>query len=303
MVSNTTGRFRIEDYYVACALSTLFALISILISLSIFIIVWKTKPRLHTINHLLICNTAFASIVYCLVIINNYIYLLFVPWNLDDMSCRFRAYFAYIGISGVIYSYLIQSISRLFVSIFSTKYRFLSTFRMHFILIGTQWFAVILVPLSVLITKDIQMTPLTLCWIPVNKMIHLIVNLLFVYVIPVVVILVIYVCIYQHVRGSSRRATTITNATHSQKRDLQLLRNILILLLIYLGGSLTTLLYFATSIKVIYLISLVNITFTITAEKIFTLVLDREVRQVIINIVRGTTPVVPFQNTMTTFNK
>ncbi|UJR24105.1 hypothetical protein I4U23_027072 [Adineta vaga] len=300
MVSNTSSRFQIEDYYIVCSLSTLFAIVAILISLLILFLVWHTKPRLHTINHLLICNTAIASILYCLITINNYIYLIFISWNLDEMSCRYRAYFGYVGIASVIYSYLIQAISRLFFSVFSTKYRFLTTFKVHFILIGIQWFIVILIPLSILLTKDIQMTPLTLCWIPLSKIIHLISNAFSVYFIPVGIIIFIYIYIFYHVHQMTKNVRIITN---SFKRDLQLLRNILILLSIYLGGSITTLLYMMTSIKIIYLSGLVAITLTVTIEKIFTLILDREIREVITNMRRRITPVVSFQTTTITLNK
>jgi hypothetical protein len=106
--------YTINEYYVAASLSSAFAFICIIIGIIIVILIWRTKPSLHTVNHLLICNTCIASIVYCVSTINQYIYLIFIPWESSDMSCRWRAYFYYLGITGFMYSYMIQSISRFF---------------------------------------------------------------------------------------------------------------------------------------------------------------------------------------------
>jgi hypothetical protein len=130
--------YTISDYYVVCSLSTGLAFIAVIICTFIVILVWRTKPRLHTVNHLLMCNTCFASSFYCVVIVNNYGFLIFDQRQTSNMSCRWRAYFAYSGIAGVIYSYLIQAISRFFFSVLSGRYRWLTSFKTHYILIFTQ---------------------------------------------------------------------------------------------------------------------------------------------------------------------
>ena len=115
----------IQHYYIPCSLSAGFGLIAVLICLFILFLVRRTKSRLHTVNHLLICNTCLASMFYCVVININYVYLIFIPSNTSDISCRLRAYFAYTSIAAVIYSYFIQAISRFCFSVLSSKYRWL----------------------------------------------------------------------------------------------------------------------------------------------------------------------------------
>lgn len=69
------------EYYIVCALSTGFGLISVILSTMIVIVIRRSKPRLHTVRHLLICNTSIASIVYCSVQTANYIILIYASIN------------------------------------------------------------------------------------------------------------------------------------------------------------------------------------------------------------------------------
>jgi hypothetical protein len=115
MNSTLTAISSITDYYIICSLSGAFALVAVAISTMILILVWRTKPTLHTVRHLLTCNTCIASIFYCIIQATNYGFLIFYPEDTSDISCRWRGYFAYISLCGVDYSFLIQAISFLFV--------------------------------------------------------------------------------------------------------------------------------------------------------------------------------------------
>ena len=200
--------YNIEDYYVVCSLSASFAGISIIICTSILIMVWRTKPRLHTVRHLLMCNTSIASMFYCIVIINNYAFLIFAQWETSDMNCRWRAYFAYVGIAGIVYSYLIQAISRFFLAALSTKYRWLVTFKTHYILISIQWIIVFLVTSPALITKDITFYPKVLCWVSMNYKLHIIYTIFAYYAMPIIGIIIIYIDIYYRVRKEGNGSGT-----------------------------------------------------------------------------------------------
>jgi hypothetical protein len=295
-VIDPTLNYQISDYYVACSISTVLATIAVLICLFIIILVWRTKPRLHTVNHLLMCNTACASVLYCIVIVNNYGFLIFGEWQTSDMSCRLRAYWAYTAITGVVYSYLIQAISRFFFAVLSTKYRWLTSFKTHYILIVGQWIVTLLLTSPALITQDIQFHPNVLCWVPFKHLLHVAYTIIAYYAIPVSMTVIIYIYIYYRVRQETKNLITNAN-NNSQKRNLELLRSILILLCIYLVSSLPTLIYQFTSIKIIYLISLVSFTFTAVIEKSCTILIDREIRQVIRGMIYRTAPIMKFNHT------
>ncbi|UJR10804.1 hypothetical protein I4U23_014992 [Adineta vaga] len=269
----------VEDYRLVGLISLIFTIISVMISTLILILVWRTKPRLHTVNHLLICNTAFASIFYCVTLKNNFAYVIFGQWDTNDVSCRFRAYFAYSGIAGVLYSYLIQAISRFFFSVLSINHRYLTSFTTHYILIACQWIVVFLVTTPSILTTDINFYPHVFCWVPMNHMLHVVYTISVYYIIPVTVIIIIYICIYIQVKRAGINTTVASRS--SQKRDLELLRRIMILLSIYLTIGILTVLFIVTSSRLIYFASLVWPSVCVTIEKLCTILLDREIYQVI----------------------
>ena len=235
---------------------------------------------------------------YCVVININYVYLIFIPFDTSDINCRLRAYFAYTSIAAVIYSYFIQAISRFCFSILSSKCRWLITFQAHYLLILIQWSAVFLVTLPAIITKDINFLPNALCWVGLQSTLHLMYTVIAYYLIPVLLILIIYTYIYYRVRQANKNTTLTARTSKRQKLDLELLRNILILLSIYLGGGLPLVIYIVTSIRVVYMVNLVTMSSVVALEKLFTMMLDREIRSVIRHLVTRQTMVMPFETTM-----
>ena len=295
-LNESSTAYSIDDYYIVCSLSAIFALISIVLCTLILMSVWGAKHRLHTVNHLLVCNTCVASMFYCFIINHNYVFLIFIQSDTSDVNCRWRAYLAYVGVTGVVYSYVTQAISRFFFSILYNKCRWLTTFKAHYVLILIQWAAVLLITSPAIITKDITFFPRTLCWVPLEYPVHVAYTVVAYYIFPVSSIVIIYIYIYYRVRRAIKDATTLVNTTKKQKIDLRLLRNILLLLGIYLGGGLPFLLFVITSIKDIYLINLVTLSLSVPVEKLSTIMLDRELRLVIRSILGRRTLVQPWEN-------
>ena len=289
-----------NEYYIACSISFGFGLFSVIISMIIVIIITRSRSQLHTVRHLLISNTCIASIVYCTTQSANYIVLIFFPSITDDIACRWRGYFSYISIATATYSYLIQTISRLFFSVFASRYPWLTTFDAHRILICFQWFIAFTVPLSAIITKDIYFRPGHLCWVPMKSYVHLVYTFVGCYAGPVLAVLIIYTYIYIHIQKTTKQ-TKYTRNLSSQKRDLKVLRNILVLLNIYISGGIPILLFLLTNIQFLYLFGIVTFTMAVLIEKLFTIGLDRELRSTVRNMISSRNRVMPFDNNITQF--
>jgi hypothetical protein len=118
------------------------------------------------------------------------------------------------------------------------------------------------------------------------------------YVIPLVITVSIYIYIFYKVKQAKKNATTITNSLNSQKRDLQLLRNVLIYISVYLLGGFPSLVFYMTHKKLPYFINLVTVPATVAISKFTITLLDREIHLVIKSILcrTQTTPVKPFDN-------
>jgi hypothetical protein len=74
---------------------------------------------------------------------------------------------------------------------------------------------------------------------------------------------------------------SVTTSRGRSNRDLEVLRNIMILVFIYTFGAIPIILYLSTSIGVLYEIGIVSVSFTVAIEKIVTLILDRDMRNMI----------------------
>ena len=100
------------------------------------------------------------------------------------------------------------------------------------------------------------------------------------------------------VRRARLNATAASQ--NSQKRDLELLRRIIILLGIYLLGGIPSILFMLTSVRLIYFVNLLSPTIVVTVEKLCTVLLDREISQVIRNKMHRGTRVLPFRTQVVT---
>ncbi|CAF3122895.1 unnamed protein product [Rotaria socialis] len=268
-----------KTYNIVIPLSLFGILIAFVIACGILILVGCMR-RLHTVTHLLICNTSISSIFYCVVQSVNYIFLLCIKWEINDVSCRWRGYFGYMAVVAVVYSYLTQAISRFFISILSTRYPRITSFRTHFILILLQWFVVILIPLPAILTNHIRHRPFSLCWVPKKFTSHVIYTIVAYYLIPALLIFAIHMYIYVCIKYPRCRVFILTRR-HRAKRDLQVLYNIMILFAIYTLGAIPIVLYILTNVRFLYGMGIISMSFTVAIEKIVTIILDRDIRNII----------------------
>ncbi|UJR08995.1 hypothetical protein I4U23_013245 [Adineta vaga] len=266
-------------YYIMIPLSLMCILVAFMIACTILTLIICIK-RLHTVTHLLICNGSIALIFYCFVQSINYIYLAFIPWETDDISCRWRGFFGYMTVAAIVYSYFIQAISRFFISILARKYRWLTTFKIHFILIFIHWFIVILVPLPALLTNDIRYRPDALCWVPKEYTLHVAYTAIAYYLIPTIIIFIIYIYIYVRIKRRRHSIFVIQRKIRSH-RDLEVLYNIMILFSIYIFGALPIILFMLTKIDLFYSIGIISVSLALAIEKGATLIIDRDIRNII----------------------
>lgn len=293
--TNTNVDFQVvgADLFIACGLSTFFIVLSLIIGIFLMTVIIRTKARLHTCRHLLMWNSSFALTFYCIVQLNNYIFLLFLPWQSSDISCRWRGYFTYMSIVAVSYSYFIQTISRFFFAVLTTKYPILITFRSHYLLLGFNWLGVILIPLPAIITDDIRFVPNSLCWVPFSAMLHVLFTVVAHYLIPLSLVVIMYAYIYCRVKRHRQNIRMSMNTNISNRLELELLRNILVLIGIFFLGGTPTVLFMISLMKFFYLMAFVTLSFCAAFVQLCTILLDRDLRDVVRSLLLPRTRVVP----------
>ncbi len=253
--------------------------ISIFLCLFIILLIIFTKT-LHSPVNLLLCNTSLAIILYFIISLIK-TSLFYNESTLSHWWCRILAYIDSVFLSMIYYSFVIQALSRLFFIVFH-RHRHLLEYKFHIILIISQILISFLISLSILVTEDVVFRPSLICWVPTTKIIHIIYLSISTYLAPFFIIIIVYGIIYCRVIRSS---TIIRQSSHVNKRDIELIKNILILSVIFIIAGVPTLIVtivFATTkfeSLVFYLFPVVVAPFVAIIERICLIHLNKEIRK------------------------
>ncbi|CAF1334059.1 unnamed protein product [Adineta steineri] len=266
--------------YVSMIVYTVSVTISTITCLLIITLIIITR-NLHSSTNLLVSSTCLSTLFY-LVISTLNAFIFYTASVSTDWPCRIRGYLYYFSLNIVIYSYVIQAVSRLFWTVLY-KHRCLLSMKCHIYLIIFKICISFLLPLSCIITKDIVFVPFKMCLVLPKYIIHEFYLLITSFIIPIVIITIIYGIIYHH---TIRSTANFRQTLHGAKRDAELARNILILLGIFLFGGIPSAIYIVVSSKgeaapsIIFLFAITTPSMAIAIEKIMTIVLNRDIRQV-----------------------
>ena len=269
------------DSYIATGGSFLSMIVSSTVCLIVVSITYLT-PDLHTPTNLLICNTCLCNLSYAMMAtINSLIF--YIQSISSDWSCRIRGYLSYVCLNLVIYSYTIQAISRLFWTVFY-RHQYLLTYTCHLRLIIIQISLAFLLPLPSLITKDIVSRSFRMCTVPMKQRLHAFYLLSIIYIIPFLIVLILYAIIYRHITHAT---INLQRSSHRMKRDRELARNILILLSVFLFGGFPTVIYIIASSQMNYtprillLFAILAPSISVDVERIITVILNKDIGKVL----------------------
>ncbi|CAF1500731.1 unnamed protein product, partial [Adineta ricciae] len=177
------------------------------------------------------------------------------------------------------HSYAIQGISRLLFIVFHTHRRLFNR-KYHLIFILSHIIISFLITLPSLLTHDIKFRPLHICLIPAVNILHVSYFFVTTYFTPLLIVIIIYGIIYYRVTQSS---IAVRHSTHPSKRDLDLIRNILILLIIFLMAGVPSIVYIILSARnaklsyAFYMFTIVATSIAALMEKVCLLFLNKEI--------------------------
>ena len=167
--------------------------------------------------------------------------------SFDDGWCQGRAYLLHSGVALLYYSYLLQAIFRFFrVVLFN--HRYLQTSRCIFLLTVLQWLISFLSTVPLLVLHHFQYLPLYFyCEILLSDNQGILLVSMLGYEPPMIGIGLIYVYIIHYMK-KSKSHSVLQNRERSNRRDITVLRRILILI-----GLLVTLAFPTSVLWMIYL--------------------------------------------------
>ena len=197
----------------------------------------------HTVANLIQCNTLVSMIVFMILVLISAIHGLREDWTASQFACSFRAYCYTVMCMIICCSYAVQAISRLFYAVLY-RYRFLQTWRVHWILIVASWMLSFLVQTGPFVfDKEFYGFELEsrVCLGTTNRPLASLYSTSLGFLIPVSILTGIYVVIIRHVRQSSLRihafatnrnglAAIRTISSLSMKRELKLMKTVMLLM-------------------------------------------------------------------------
>ncbi len=215
---------------------------SFLISLITLILIYiRVRPLISNVPILLTCNT------YITLIGSSFMTLIVMAYGVygnlhpsisfDDYYCQLRSYVNYVFISAFFYSCALQAIFRLFRVVFP-KHKILQSHRVFTITVIIQWVIAILYILAYLLLGDFEYhSDISSCWLSFKDIRSLSISMAFVYGSPLIVMGLVYFCIIRYIRQTAQTEQVRQN---SNKRDLLIVKRIIILVLIAMGIGIPT---------------------------------------------------------------
>jgi len=151
----------------------------------------------------------------------------------QDSLCIFRGYFSYGSCAIINYSFLLQSIYRYVRVVYPTRL-FYQSRQIQLLFIVITWIIGFVLPIPVILTGEIVYNVNNqICLIPLGLSFFPIYAANFVYIIPVLMIMLIYFKLIVYVREMNKRVTPI-NTLLRVKRELKMVRRTVILIMILL---------------------------------------------------------------------
>jgi uncharacterized membrane protein len=205
-----------------------------IISIIFFVCVCgRIRPIKSNIPLVLICNTYLAAIIFFITVIETCCQIIFgvlhPSVSFEGLSCQIQAYFLYASTGNVIYSLVVQALFRLFRVVFFRK-RALRRLPVFIIAIIIQWAFVCFINLTFFLFHDFQyFSSEYRCVVPFPNFHGSVMIFFFAYIIPTSLLFTIYFRIIRHVRQTTR---AMQNRQFSRKRDLIVLKRLLVFFII-----------------------------------------------------------------------
>jgi hypothetical protein len=213
---------------------TLITIIFALIIIVVIIYKWKNQSR--SIINLLTCNSC-ATLLYHSIASIIQIPFLFTTRRTTTTPCKIYAFIYFSSCATIAYSYLIQAISRYFITILY-KHKTLLTFRTCWILISINWM------ISGMLAAFMFISPLAyqhesesrMCLLTSKVFTSSFIGVIIAFCIPLTIISLLYTLILHHTTRNRINSNIFTKLR--LKRNLKVFRNILLFTFILtIGGT------------------------------------------------------------------
>jgi hypothetical protein len=244
---NNSATTTVESWFIPLDILAIVCLALTIIFAIIFLFLIILDKTCHTVSMLLIANICLTGLICGVVHFSITVFALHNDLKrieYYDTFCIVIGYLSYATGSLHNYSYVSTAIYR-YITIVYSSYLFWQSARVQIFLIGLSWILAFVFPLLFIITGEIVYNvDNQICQIPFQLSFSILYAPLFIYIIPVNLVIFIYLKLVRYVRRMNQHITPANNLSRAQ-RDLKMVRQIVILIHILLinGFPLSTLIF------------------------------------------------------------
>jgi len=194
----------------------------------------------HTVQMMLVANSCLTELIFTSNLLGMAVFVLendLKQIQYQDRLCNFRGYMVLAACSFQNYSYLLQAIYRYLVVVYPARLIYQSA-RFQILLICLTWICGIIYPIPIIFTNQIKYdVDNQTCVIPLRLSFLTILNICFIYTIPVASIVFVYFRMVRYIKKMSKRVTP-TNTLSRVQRELKMIVRIIRLVSIVLSFGL-----------------------------------------------------------------
>jgi hypothetical protein len=240
MNENNLTTINIESWFIPCDIFAVICLILVIILAVTFLFIAVIDKTCHTVSIMLVANSCLTELIFASNLLGMTVFVLendLKQIQYQDSLCMFYGYMVLAACSFQNYSYLLQAIYRYILIVYPARLIYQSA-RFQILLICLTWICGIIYPIPIVFTNHIKYdADNQSCVIPLRLSFLTIINVFYVYMIPVGSIVFIYFQMVRYVKRISKRAAT-ANTLFRAQRELKMIVRIIRLVSIVLSFGL-----------------------------------------------------------------
>ncbi|CAF1109175.1 unnamed protein product [Rotaria sordida] len=237
--NNNSTTTNIQSWFIPVEILMIVSTIIATLLACIFLSIIVTNRTCRTVSLMLVGNSCLVAILFGCITLSMALFTLendIKQIVFQDSLCIFRGYMGYITCFLQNYSYALQAIYRYIIVVHPARVSWQSA-RFQAFLIGIKWILSIIYSLPLLLTGEIiYNVDNQICQISLRLSPIMVYTTLCIYTIPLTIIMLVYFKLFRYVHEMSKHVTP-TNTLFHARRELEMVRRIvfLVIILVVLG--------------------------------------------------------------------
>ncbi|CAF3521464.1 unnamed protein product [Rotaria sp. Silwood1] len=238
-LENNSTTANVQSWFIPIDILNMICCIIAIILALVFLFVIIFDKTCQTVGMMLVTNSCIAELIFGSDLLAMSLFTFYSDFKkiyFHESFCLLLGYISYMSVGLQNYSYLLQAIYRYILIVYPSRL-FYQSFKFQTFLISITWICCIIYPIPLVFTGQIKyLVDDQMCQMPLQLSFLTIFNAIYIYLYPMLSIILIYLKMVQYVHEMRKHITPVNRLFHA-RRDLRMIRRIvsLVFILIALG--------------------------------------------------------------------